>query len=195
MCSTPGTLSTHCISRSVPSPSSRSAYARASLQFPCWPAPRHTHTQSRTASKRQPVPTPGHYADAHPDLFVRSLPVLADGLGACVGRIAVSTTEPAEDPSSLSRPHAPAHIHVSPCTTLLRAPACGGIIACGWRGILEMVAVSVARLSEVRSPEEIRIPACCYSFRTPSPGRARRRSRRGRVLCEFQNFDTPHQCW
>jgi hypothetical protein len=41
------TLSTHCISHSVPSPSSRSASARASPLFPCWPSPRHTHTQSR----------------------------------------------------------------------------------------------------------------------------------------------------
>jgi hypothetical protein len=105
------TLSTQCISRSVPSPSSRSAHARASPLFPSRPAPRHTHTQSLPNDHpfQHQVTTP----DAHPDLFVRSLPVLSDGLGVCVGRSALSTTEPAEDPSHLSPPHAPTHIHVS----------------------------------------------------------------------------------
>jgi hypothetical protein len=49
----------------------------------CWPLPRHTHAHP-VASKRPPVSKPGHYVDAHPDLFVRRLPVLSDGMGVCV---------------------------------------------------------------------------------------------------------------
>jgi hypothetical protein len=105
----------------------------------------HAHP---VASKRPPVSTPGHYADAHPDLFMRSLPVLSDWLGVFVGRSAMSTTEPAEDPSvsrphthrdpsRLSPPHPPMYMHVSLPTPLPPAPACSaGIFACGWRGIL-----------------------------------------------------------
>ena len=50
---------------------------------------------------------------------MRSLPFLSDGLGVCVGRSALSTTELAEDPSRLSPPHAPTHIYVSPPSTLV----------------------------------------------------------------------------
>jgi hypothetical protein len=121
------TLSTHCISRSVPSPSSRSAYARASPLFPCWPAPRHTHTQSRPTEhpfEHQVTTMPTRTCSCGTCLF-------SDGLGVCVGRSALSTTELAEDPSRLSPPYAPTHIYVSPPTTLPPAPTCGaGIIIC-----------------------------------------------------------------
>jgi hypothetical protein len=143
MCITPGNpeYTLHWSQRPLPLIPKRICASLAAVSVLAGPAS-HAHP---VASKRPPVPTPGHYADAHPDLFVRILPVLSDGLGVCVGRSALSTTEPAEDPSCLSPPHAPAHIHVSPRTTLPPAPACGvGIIACGWRG--EKVAVSVARL-------------------------------------------------
>jgi hypothetical protein len=61
------TLSTHGISRSVPSPSSPSSYARASPLSPCWPAPRHTRTQSRPNDHllrhqvTTPIPTRTYY--------------------------------------------------------------------------------------------------------------------------------------
>ena len=80
----------------------------------------HAHP---VASKRPPAPAPGHHADAHPDLFGRGLPVLSDGLRVCLRRSAVSTTEGAENPSRLSPPHAPTHMHVSLHTTLPPAPA------------------------------------------------------------------------
>ena len=81
----------------------------------------HAHP---VASKRPPAPTPGHHPDAHPDLLGWGLPVRSDGLRVRVKRSAVSTTEVGEEPSSLSPPHAPTHMHVSPRTTLSPAPAC-----------------------------------------------------------------------
>jgi hypothetical protein len=81
----------------------------------------HAHP---VASKRPPAPTLGHHPDAHPDLLGWGLPVRSDGLRVRVKRSAVSTTEVGEEPSSLSPPHAPTHMHVSPRTTLSPAPAC-----------------------------------------------------------------------
>ena len=80
-----------------------------------------------------------------------SLPVLSDGLGVCVGRSALSTIEPADDPSSLSPPHAPTHIHVSLPTTL-RLRAVKALSHAGGGEYSGKVAVSVARLSVSRSP-------------------------------------------
>jgi hypothetical protein len=116
------TLSTNGISRSVPplplTPKRVSA-SFAAVSVLAGPA---SHALP-VASKRPPAPAPGHHADAHPDLFGRGLPVLSDGLRVCLRRSAVSTAEVAENPSRLSPPHAPTHMHVSLRTTLPPAPA------------------------------------------------------------------------
>ena len=87
----------------------------------CVRRPRVTRSPSRVqTTTRSDTRSP----DAHPDLLGWGLPVRSDGLRVRVKRSAVSTTEVGEEPSSLSPPHAPTHMHVSPRTTLSPAPAC-----------------------------------------------------------------------
>ena len=100
------------------------AHARASSLSPCCalrsPAPRYTLTQSRPNDH----PLRHQVTRCPPGLTWLGLPVRSDGLRVHVKRSAVSTTEVGEEPSSLSPPHAPTHMHVSPRTTLSPAPAC-----------------------------------------------------------------------
>ena len=113
-------LCAHCISRSGPRPPTRSAYSTASPLSPWLQAPCHTHTQSRPNDH----PLRHQVTRCPPGLTWLGLPVRSDGLRVRVKRSAVSTTEVGEEPSSLSPPHAPTHMHVSPRTTLSPAPAC-----------------------------------------------------------------------
>ena len=109
------------LAAATPSPSSRNEYAPARRCFRVG-RPRVTRTPSRVqtttrSDTRSPPRCP-------PGLTWLGLPVRSDGLRVRVKRSAVSTTEVGEEPSSLSPPHAPTHMHVSPRTTLSPAPAC-----------------------------------------------------------------------
>jgi hypothetical protein len=109
------TLNTHGISRSVPYPSSPSAYAQASPLSPCWPAPRHTHTQSRPNDhplRHQvitPIPTRTYYFETR-----RSV------VGECARSGEVPPTGvillPCAAPETPFQSHLP-HLHHRPSTT------------------------------------------------------------------------------
>jgi hypothetical protein len=133
-------LSTHCISRSVASPSSRSAYARASPLLPCWPAPRHTLAEDpsrlspHTPQSTCPCPYPqlGH-------LRQRAVPALSR-------RVAGNTLEE------------------SPC----RWRPVPALSHAGGREYSGRVAVSLVRLS-ARGARPRRLSVRVRSFSPPSP--------------------------
>ncbi len=78
----------------------------------------HAHP---VASKRPPAPTPGHYADAHPDLLERSLPVPVRWAGSL--RMTERPVNHGDSRGSLP-PLAPTHTHVHARVTTVSAPRC-----------------------------------------------------------------------
>ena len=118
------TLSTHCIRRSDPRPpphSERICACLAAVSVFAGPAS-HAHpvaSSDRPLQHQVTTPTRTRTYSAGACLSP------AAGHGVCACRSALSTTEPAEDPSSLSLPHAPMYVHVSRPTALSPSPACG----------------------------------------------------------------------